>query len=306
VISRRVKVGDRINGRCCRATPNPGGLYADRYPAAGRLIDIAIINWNTAQAAADAAEAFAASKGVDTNVTVVDNRSADEQRQLLGARSQATRFEVLFSERNLGFGTAANLALGRGSAPLVCISNSDVVPLPTALAEMAAVAFDNLDAGMVGPAFTGGTQHYHCSLPGRTALLARAFVGAAGARALPSPAPGEVEEVGQVSGACFVMRRDVWEEVGGFDEGYFLWYEDVDLAKRLHDSGRRNLVVGSALVSHAGAASFTQIDSRTAQAIRLASLRLYIERHHSKLMPIARPFLATARALRARGASGNP
>ena len=268
------------------------------------MIDIAIVNWNTARAAADAAESFEASKGVDTNVTVIDNRSADEQRRLLRARNRDTRFEVLFSERNLGFGAAANLALSRGSAPLVCVSNSDVAPLPTALAEMTAVALETPDAGMVGPAFTGDTQHYHCSLPGRTALLARAFVGSAGAYPLPSPAPGDIEEVGQVSGACFAMRREVWEEVGGFDEGYFLWYEDVDLAKRLHDLGRCNLVVGSAGVSHAGAASFAQIDPRTAQAIRLASLRLYIERHHSELMPVARPLLAAARVLRARGEGG--
>ena len=41
------------------------------------------------------------------------------------------------------------------------------------------------------------------------------------------------------------MRRDVWEEVGGFDDGYFLWYDDVDLAKRLVDRRRRNLIVGA-------------------------------------------------------------
>ena len=56
------------------------------------------------------------------------------------------------------------------------------------------------------------------------------------------------------------MRRETWEFVGGFDDGFFLWYEDVDLAKRLHDQGHRNLVVGSARVGHAGASSFVQID----------------------------------------------
>jgi N-acetylglucosaminyl-diphospho-decaprenol L-rhamnosyltransferase len=102
------------------------------------------------------------------------------------------------------------------------------------------------------------------------------------------------------------MRRQTWEELGGFDEGYFLWYEDVDLAKRLLDRGRRNLVVGSARARHSGAASFEQLDRRTAQAIRLASLRRYIERHNPELLPLARPLLWASGRVRARGAAPVP
>jgi N-acetylglucosaminyl-diphospho-decaprenol L-rhamnosyltransferase len=270
------------------------------------LVDVAIINWNTAPAALRAAESFAASRGVEATVTVVDNHSAADQRRLLEARAGDPRFRILLGERNLGFGAAANLALRGGSAPLVCVSNADVVPEPGALAALAAVALETADAGMVGPVFAGGTQHYHAPLPSRTALLARTFVGSAGSRPGPSPAPGQVVPVGQVSGACFVVRREVWETLGGFDEGYFLWYEDVDLARRLHDRGRRNLVVGSAHTEHGGAASFAQVDPRTAQAIRLASLRRYTETHHAELMPLARPLLWAAGAVRARGAAAPP
>lgn len=265
------------------------------------MIDVAIINWNTVPAAISAAQSFAASEGVEAAVTIVDNRSTEEQRRLFADHGDG--FGLILAERNLGFGAAANLALGKGGAPLVCVSNADVVPAPSALAELAAVALETADAGMVGPSFSGGTQHYHAALPGRAALLARTFAGSAGTRPAPSPSPGEVLAVGQVSGACFVMRREVWEEVGGFDEGYFLWYEDVDLARRLVDRGRRNLVVGAARAEHAGAASFVQLDPRTAQAIRLASLRRYIERHEPGLLPLAAPLLRASGAIRARGAA---
>jgi N-acetylglucosaminyl-diphospho-decaprenol L-rhamnosyltransferase len=271
-----------------------------------RLVDVAIINWNTSPAAIGAAESFAASQGIEARVTVVDNRSADEQRQMLSERAGSPGFELLLPERNLGFGAAANLALRDGSSPLVCVSNADVVPAPAALAELAAVARETPDAGMVGPVFAGGTQHYHAPLPSRAALLARTFVGSAGSRRAPSPPPGRIAQVGQVSGACFVMRREIWEESGGFDEGYFLWYEDVDLAKRLVDRGRRNLVVGSARVEHGGASSFVQVEPRTAQAIRLRSLGRYIEVHDPQLMPLARPLLWASGVLRARGAPVSP
>jgi len=273
-----------------------------------RLIDVAIINWNTAPAAIGAAQAFAASAGIEARVTVVDNHSAAQQRRLLEEteRAEGTGFELLLCERNLGFGAAANRALRDGRAPLICVSNSDVIPEPGALAALAEVALGTADAGMVGPVFAGGTQHYHAPLPSRSALLARTFAGSAGTRPAPNPAPGQVAPIGQVSGACFVVRRQVWEELGGFDEGYFLWYEDVDLAARLRDRGHRNLIVGSARVEHGGAASFVQVAPRTAQAIRLASLRRYIERHQPGLMPLARPLLWASEALRARGAAPLP
>lgn len=282
------------------------GANAPRYSAAQLLIDVAIINWNTVPSAIAAAEAFAASKGVETSIKVIDNLSRPEQRRLFEPGIPDGRIEVLLADHNLGFGAGANLALADGSAPLVCISNADVLPDPNALAELEAVALGTEDAGMVGPVFAGGTHHYHSQLPGRRALLARSFVGSAGHRRPRVPAAGEVLQIGQVSGACFVMRREVWEELGGFDEDYFLWYDDVDLAKRLTDRGRRNLIVGAARVGHVGAASFEQIDPRTAQAIRLGSLQRYVEKHNPELIPVARPLFAAARAVRARGAREFP
>jgi N-acetylglucosaminyl-diphospho-decaprenol L-rhamnosyltransferase len=97
------------------------------------------------------------------------------------------------------------------------------------------------------------------------------------------------------------MRRATWERIGGFDEDFFLWYEDVDLAKRLHDAGFRNLVTGSARVEHAAAESFRQLDGRAQQAIRLPSLERYIRKHHTRLMPIAAPLLKLSARLRADG-----
>jgi N-acetylglucosaminyl-diphospho-decaprenol L-rhamnosyltransferase len=271
------------------------------------LVEVAVINWNTAAAALAAARAFLRSEEVEVAVTIVDNASRrEERRQLEAAAGEEGLLRVLMPERNLGYGAAANLALRDGRAPLVCVSNADVAPEPRALAALAAVAEGVEDAGMVGPVFAGGTQHYHSRLPGRAALLARPFLGSAGKAPPRAPRPGEVLPVEQASGACFAMRREVWDAFGGFDEGYFLWYDDVDLARRLHDRGRRNLVVGSSVVRHLGAASFAQIDPRTAQAIRLASLRRYIGKHHPELSRTARPLLAAARALRARGAAPPP
>jgi N-acetylglucosaminyl-diphospho-decaprenol L-rhamnosyltransferase len=264
-------------------------------------VDVAIVNWNTAKAALAAARACLASEGVETRVTIVDNDSRTEQRQFLREGCpEGVRLDL--SEENLGYGRAANRALRGGSAELVCVSNADVVPEPGALAALAAVAESEPRAGMVGPVFGSDTDRYHAALPSGATMLVRIFAGSFGEQAQPSPLGGEVSEVGQPSGACFVVRRELWEQVGGFDEGFFLWYEDVDLAKRLHDKGRRNFVAGSARVGHAGAEAFAQIDPRRQQAIRLNSVERYIRLHHGWAIPFAAPLLRLSRRLRAGGA----
>lgn len=263
-------------------------------------VDVAIVNWNTAADAVGAAVSFGESVGVRAATTIVDNCSRPEQRDALQGGHSA---RLLLSERNLGYGAAANLALRDGGSELVCVSNADVRPQPEALRGLAEIALDDPGAGMVGPVFDGGTHHYHSALPGPGSLLVRPLVGSFGKRPPHPPAPGETTEVEQVSGACFVMRRELWEEIGGFDEGYFLWYDDVDLAKRLRGAGYRNLVAGGARVEHGGARSFSQIDPQAAQAIRLASLERYIGKHHPRMLPLTRPVLRLSASLRARGAA---
>jgi N-acetylglucosaminyl-diphospho-decaprenol L-rhamnosyltransferase len=263
-------------------------------------IDVAIVNWNTAEAALAAARGYLASKGVEARVTIVDNDSRPEQRELLRAGCPAEA-QLDLGEENLGYGRAANRGLRGGSAEMVCVSNADVLPEPGALAALAAAA-EEPRAGMVGPVFGSDTDRYHAALPGTATMLARIFVGSFGERPQASPAGGEVAEVGQPSGACFLLRRALWEEIGGFDEGFFLWYEDVDLARRLHDRGCRNLVSGDACVGHVGAEAFAQIDRRRQQAIRLDSVERYIRLHHRRAAALAAPLLSLSRRLRAGGA----
>lgn len=265
-------------------------------------VDVAIVNWNTAEAALAAAAAFAASERVEPRVTIVDNASRPEQRRLL-RESCPEGVRLLLGEENLGYGAAVNQGLRDGGTELVCASNADVLPEPEALAELVGVIAGRPDAGMVGPAFGGETDRYHAKLPGPGALLGRIPVGSFAHRAVSAPAPGRLKEIDQPSGACFAISRDTWERMSGFDESFFLWYEDVDLAKRLREAGFHNLLCGSARVGHSGATAFAQVDRRRRETIRLASIERYIEKHHPGLRPLAAPLLGISRRLRGDGAS---
>jgi len=261
-------------------------------------IDVAIVNWNTPEAACEAARAFLASSGATVQVTVVDNSSEQEARAKLAAEIP-DRARLIASETNLGFGAGANLALRDGNGEFVCVANADVIPEPEALASLASFCADRSRCGMAGPAF-GDDSAYHAELPSGAALALRPLIGGFRHRPISQPGRGRSIEVGQPAGACFLLRRAVWEEMGGFDERFFLWYEDLDLARRLHDAGYRNFVCGDAVVDHKEGLATKTLSDADHQAARLAGLRLYLHKHHPRAYAISTPLFALARRLRAR------
>ena len=269
--------------------------------APGRVpaVDVAIVNWNTSRAALRAAAAFIASEDAEARVTLHDNASEPPERELLEQES-GPGIELILAPRNSGYSRAANAALARGDAPFICVSNADVEPAPRMLAALAFTAAADPTAGMVGPVFTGGGNRHHARIPSAPVLAARLFAGRAGTRVPPLPRGSEALAVEQPSGACFLMRREAWEAAGGFDEEFFLWYEDVDLARRMLAGGRRNLVVGAAVAHHQGGSSFSRLAPGRAQGIRLTSMQHYIDKHHPRLRGASRPLVALARRLRAR------
>jgi N-acetylglucosaminyl-diphospho-decaprenol L-rhamnosyltransferase len=93
--------------------------------------------------------------------------------------------------------------------------------------------------------------------------------------------PGPVE---QPAGALLMMRRDVWERLGGFDEGFQpIWFEDVDYCRRALDAGYRIEYVPSVLASHAGGHSVAQVPSGCRAVYWCVSLLRYAAKHFSSL-----------------------
>jgi N-acetylglucosaminyl-diphospho-decaprenol L-rhamnosyltransferase len=176
--------------------------------------------------------------------------------------------EVVRPGRNLGYGAAANRGVATTTSPLVVVSNPDLEAHPGALATLVgSLAADDARA-LVGPLMrTAEGERYP------SARRFPSLVDAAGHAVLglfapdnrftrsyqrseldgPDPAPGGAGgsvRVDWVSGACFVVRRDAFEQVGGFDEAYFMYAEDVDLCWRLGRAGWSVAYVPGAEVTH--------------------------------------------------------
>lgn len=261
-------------------------------------VEVAIVNWNTAMASCTCAASALESAGVDVTVTIIDNDSALEDRAIF-ERELPDGVRLILGDDNPGFGTGANRALEGGESEYVCVSNPDIAPQVDTLAQLIGFLKRHPDAGVVGPRFLDESI-YHAEFPKGASLPFRAFVGRIGHHPVASPPPGEYVEAGQPAGAFFVMRRSLWQQLGGFDEGFFLWYEDVDLAKRAQDAGFTNYLVGAAAVTHGEGISTGGLPSALHQEIRIRSLQRYAGKHHPWASRLGAPVMHLGRLVRTK------
>jgi N-acetylglucosaminyl-diphospho-decaprenol L-rhamnosyltransferase len=208
----------------------------------------AIVNYNAGPLLGSCVETLVA-EGADP-IVVVDNGSTDGS---LAALDDSGRGEVtvIHSRSNVGYGAGVNRAVAaigpNEAAILVC--NPDVIVRPAALARLRAALDADPGLGIVGPRITNADGTLYPSartFPTLGDAVGHAFLGvvAPGNRfsrryKLLDWDHGAARDVDWVSGACFLIRRATWDALGGFDESYFMYMEDVDLCWRAGSAGWR-------------------------------------------------------------------
>lgn len=237
-----------------------------------RILTI-ILNYKTPEMTLkSAAAALREMRTLGGEVQIVDNASGDGSAGLLRAaitaNGWADRVRLIESPVNGGFGAGNNLGLRQhlsdGSEPdFFYLLNSDAWPDPGALEPLLAVMRDDPRTGMAGSHIRGtdGTAH---DTAFRFPTIAGEFEGAARlgliTRALrhaviPMGALPETTAVDWVAGASLLIRRETLEEIGLFDEDFFLYYEETELCRRAREAGWQVCYVPESRVQHVGGAS---------------------------------------------------
>lgn len=171
---------------------------------------------------------------------VVDNASRDGSV----AVAEAAGARVVRNARNEGYGRANNIGVRAAEgAALVLIVNPDVELAPGAAEALLAAARDWPDAGLLAPRIVEPDGRFFYQ---PRSLLAPYLTNPSGRRDLP----GGDACAPFLSGACFMVRRDLFLALGGFDEAIFLFYEDDDLCRRVADSGWALVHVHGAVALH--------------------------------------------------------
>ena len=241
----------RLGTKSARALSQFGGLVE---------LSIAIVSYNARkELEACLSSVFASTEASTPEVIVADNASTDESVAML--RERFPQVDVVESNENLGFACASNLCWRRANSPLVLFLNSDTVVPKGALARMVALMNkrDNLNVGALGPLLKNADGSIQMSFGNMMSLSAelRQKILNAGYGNGRGPLRGYVENrharqrtVDWVSGACLLTRRELLERIGGFDEEFFLYSEDVDLCARIRAQGASVLFTPEVEITH--------------------------------------------------------
>lgn len=260
-------------------------------------VAVIIVTWNVKELVLDALRtlyADLAGSGLTAHVIVVDSASADSTSDAVAkAFPQA---QVIASTENLGFSRANNMAMrelgfGRGLAAenlpkAVFLLNPDTLTHTGAVRTLYDVLHAAPDIGLVGPSLTygdGSFQHGAFMFPGLRQIWTEFFPtpgrfmeGAFNGR-YPRTlyAAGKPFAVDFTLGAAMMLRREVIEQTGMFDEGFFMYCEETDWAWRIRRAGWQIMLVPAAHITHLGGQSTTQIRPKSVLNLWTSRMRLY-------------------------------
>ena len=226
-------------------------------------------------------------------VVMVDNNSTDDTIQEAG--TCGLEVLTLSNSHNVGFASAVNQAAKAAEGDVLMLLNPDTIAATGSLDKLA----DALRADALGAA--GGLLQGAEGLPQKGFTVRRLpTIGSMLAEVLlvnriwPRN-PWNVryrcldldyekpQEVEQPAGACLAVKRQAWEALSGFDEGFFpVWFEDVDFCRRLRDRGWKIVYRPDAIFSHSGAHSVSRLAFRDRQSYWYKNLVRYFAKHHSR------------------------
>jgi N-acetylglucosaminyl-diphospho-decaprenol L-rhamnosyltransferase len=221
---------------------------------------VVIVNYESGPALARCVEGVRSEPGVAVEVVVVDNGSADGSLDEI--RRTFPDVVVVDPGRNLGYGAAANRGVAATTAGSVLVCNSDLEICPGALSVLDKALATQPECAVVGPLIrTPSGERYPSArrFPSLVDAAGHALLGIFAPdnrftrsyqQAHLGEAPAGLQTVDWVSGACFLTRRSAFEQVGGFDEAYFMYAEDVDLCWRLGRAGWQVAYEPAAEVTH--------------------------------------------------------
>lgn len=249
-----------------------------------------------------------ACKGLNTEIIVVDNQSTDGSETYLPIRFPMVRFTWL--KENKGFAVACNIGWKQSTGRFVLFLNPDTVIPEDALRKCLDFMDNQADCGALGVRMVNGEgaflreskrgfpglRNSFCKMVGLTNLFPRsAFFAGYYLGHLPEMKTNRIDVL---SGAFLLLRREVLEKTGGFDERYFMYGEDIDLSYQVKLSGFQNYYYPAVTITHYKGES-TDKKSRSYFDNFYGAMALFVNKYYRNgIRLIGYPFLMTAIKIR--------
>jgi len=269
---------------------------------------VVVVSYQSTDVLAEFLASLEESSVVPSQVVIVDN--SPEVMAIPGPKT-LPKISVIHRPDNPGYGSAVNI--GVRSLPVGCewvvICNPDIVVHPDTLESLLSVARSIPEAAALGPAISNKDGSLYPSaraLPTLGVGIGHALLGNVWPTnpwtiAYRGDYRSEyVRESGWLSGSFQLMRREAFEKVKGFDGGYFMFFEDVDLGWRLGQAGYRNVYVPQARATHLGGHSTKQSHQAMIRAHHESAVRFISKRYPGALWWPLRALIGLGLSLRER------
>lgn len=190
-------------------------------------------------------------------VIIVDNSSVDDSVEII--QNNFPMFKLICSKNNLGFGKANNLAVKQSRGEYLLFLNTDTILTENTLKILSEYLKENEDVAVIGSRITFQDGSYQLSCGNLPNLVVELFDKIRYTldnkwhslfSNLHDRKYSKVQEVGWLTGACLMMRRDVFEQIGGFDENFFMYFEDKDICKRVKELGYKVVYYPKTTIIH--------------------------------------------------------
>lgn len=251
-------------------------------------LSIIIVSWNVRGLLQACLHSIDSQRhGLDVEVIVVDGASADGSPAMV--REAFPWVKLIACDENVGFPRGNNLGLAAANGRFLLLLNPDTEIIQDALPVMVNYLLQHQDVGLVGPQLLnsdGSLQSSRRRFPTlTTALFESTWLESVApqrilrhyyAQDLPDDAAADVD---WVTGACMLIRREIYNVIGGMDEAYFMYSEELDWCRRIKDAGWRVVYYpGAQVLHHVGKSSEQAVTARHINFQR-AKLR-YFQKFH--------------------------
>lgn len=253
-------------------------------------LSIVIVNWNVKQLLRNCLDSiFRTLDSLDFEIIVVDNNSCDGSSEMV--KEQFPSIILIENKKNSGYGAANNQGIRISNGEYILILNPDTVIFPNSLQKLVTFLDQNPDVGAVGPKILNpdGSIQFECARNFPT-LLTEFFVLTTLYKKFPNSRffgkylmsywdHNDQKEVDLLSGACMLVRRKVFDEVGLFDETFFMYTEETDLFYRIKKQGWKVYFLPSAQITHFWGKSTDQIPYAMVVEAK-KSMELFFRKHY--------------------------
>ncbi len=269
-------------------------------------LSIIIVSWNVADLLAACLESLYTGLGsLRAEVIVVDSGSSDHTTALV--RQRFPQVTLIEQAENIGFTRANNLGLARAQGRTLLLLNPDTEVSTDALPRLVAYLDANPEVGIAGP-YTHNSDGSYQATRRRFPTPVTAFFEStwlqpyAPKRLLEhfyvnDAPPDQTLDVDWVQGSALMARRAVYEQIGGLDEGYVMYSEELDWCRRAKTAGWRVVFLAEAHITHHGGRSSDQVIARRQILFQQSKLRYFRKYHGALFAQLLRAFLLLNYAL---------